>query len=97
MKKWFIPPTYFIFGIILYILEDFGLSLLDEASISFRQFLNSFNTVLFVFLPVLIVFLMFRKKLLRFTTRVIDVVFILYLVSTFVIISLYWINTIQWK
>ena len=97
MKKWFIPVLYFIFGIIIYLLEDFGLALINEASVSLRNFLNLMNLILFIIIPVITVVLMYKKGLIIFQLSKLNIVYVIYSIISFILISMFWINTIQWK
>lgn len=97
MKKWFIPILYFIFGAILYFLEDVGLGLVDDVSISLRNSLNSINLVLFILVPFAVIILMYIKGLIIFNTNRLNLVYLIYTVMSFTVISIFWVNIIQWK
>lgn len=95
LKKWLIPVLYFVFGMIVYFVEDFGLGMVNEASMTLRKSLNTFNMILFITIPIFAVTLMYRKGEISFNGK--DVIYTFFILCTFVVISVFWIITISWK
>jgi len=93
--KWLIPVAYFVFGMIVYLVEDFGLGMVNEASMTLRNSLNTFNMILFVAIPIFAVTLMYRKGKISFNGK--DAIYTFFILCTFVVISVFWIITISWK
>lgn len=80
---------------IVYFVEDFGLGIVNEASMTLRKSLNSFNMIMFIAIPVFVVSQMYRKGKISYNSK--DAIYTFYILCTFVVVSVFWIITITWK
>lgn len=98
MKRlWFYPIVYFIFGIIVFALESFMFNSMTDVSIETRVLVNNINKGTFILIPILMLTFTLVTKLNIFRKLTTRSIFVLYSVVLYILISYFWIITIQWK
>lgn len=96
-KYWIIPVLYFIFGALVFAAESLVFGAISEVSIEVRKLTNYFNKGLFILAPIILGFFIVLPGVHNLKTLSYKVVFVVYSVILYVLISHYWITTIVWK
>lgn len=97
MKQIVFPILFFLFGVLLFAFETFVLNLLSNVSVGLTNAINVLNIIVLIAIPAF----MFYAFIIPMYKKMIDpfkkILFLLYNVVAFPLVSYYWITLLVWK